>query len=150
MPSIRPEIEVSPVHHLPILKAYADQLGLVSLIKHYVPTEMHVEAGPVVLGLVWDTLRGRSPLYRLDEFFAQPDTALLLGQAVPPQALHDATAGVSSIASTTLAPGGSSRPVRSGRPCGLAWSAAMSTVIRPRAVSGATISVPRHRPSPFR
>jgi hypothetical protein len=52
MPSIPPEIEVSPVHHLPIIKAYADQLGLVSLINHDVPTEMDVDAGTVVLGLV--------------------------------------------------------------------------------------------------
>jgi transposase len=93
MPSILPEIEVYPVHHLPIIKAYADQLGLVSLINHYVPTEMNVDAGTVVLGLVLDTLSGRSPLYRLEEFFAQQDTALLLGKAVPPHALNDDTAG---------------------------------------------------------
>ena len=49
------------------LSAYADQLGLVSLINHYVPTEMDVDAGTVVLGLVLDTLSGRSPLYRLEE-----------------------------------------------------------------------------------
>jgi hypothetical protein len=54
-------VEVYPVHHLPILKAYADQLGLVRLINHYVPTEMEVDAGTVVLALVLDTLSGRSP-----------------------------------------------------------------------------------------
>jgi hypothetical protein len=37
-----------------------------------------VDAGTVVLALVLDTLSGRSPLYRLEEFFAQQDTALLL------------------------------------------------------------------------
>src|SRR5919202_2962035 len=93
MPDIPPEIEVYPVQHLPIIKAYADQLGLVSLINHYVPTEMEVDAGTVVLALVLDTLSGRSPLYRLEEFFAQQDTALLLGKPVPPQALNDDTAG---------------------------------------------------------
>jgi hypothetical protein len=45
MQALPPAIEVYPVHHLPILKAYADQLGLVSLINHYVPTEMEVDAG---------------------------------------------------------------------------------------------------------
>jgi transposase len=84
---------VYPVHPLPILKAYADHLGLVSLSKHYVPTAMEVEAGTVVLALGLDTLRGRSPLDRLAECFAQHDTALLLGKTVPPQALHDDTAG---------------------------------------------------------
>src|ERR687886_2186729 len=93
MPDIAPEIEVYPVQHLPILKAYADQLGLVSLINHYVPTEMEVDAGTVVLALVLDTLSGHSPLYRLEEFFAQQDTELLLGKAVPPQALNDDTVG---------------------------------------------------------
>jgi transposase len=93
MQALPSAIEVYPVHHLPILKAYADQLGLVSLINHYVPTEMEVDAGTVVLALVLDTLSGRSPLYRLEEFFAQQDTALLLGKAVPPHALNDDTAG---------------------------------------------------------
>src|SRR5499427_6751787 len=93
MQALSPVIEVYPVHHLPIIKAYADQLGLVSLINHYVPTEMDVDAGTVVLGLVWDTLRGRSPLYRLEECFAQPDTALLLGKTRPPQTLNDDTVG---------------------------------------------------------
>jgi transposase len=93
MQTLSPAIEVYPVHHLPIIKAYADQLGLVSLINHYVPTEMEVDAGTVVLALVLDTLSGRSPLYRLEEFFAQQDTELLLGKAVPPHALNDDTAG---------------------------------------------------------
>jgi transposase len=93
MQALPPAIEVYPVHHLPILKAYADQLGLGSLINHYVPTEMEVDAGTVVLALVLDTLSGRSPLYRLEEFFAQQDTELLLGKTVPPHALNDDTAG---------------------------------------------------------
>jgi transposase len=93
MPDIPPAIEVYPVHHLPIIKAYADQLGLVGLINHYVPTEMDVDAGTVVLGLVLDTLSGRSPLYRLEEFFAHQDTELLLGKALPPQAFTDDTVG---------------------------------------------------------
>lgn len=93
MPGIPSEIEVYPIQHLPIIKAYADQLGLVSLINHYVPTEMDVDAGTVVLGLVLDTLRGRSPLYRLEEFFAHQDTELLLGKALPPQAFTDDTVG---------------------------------------------------------
>jgi hypothetical protein len=84
---------VYPVHHLPILQAYADQLGLVSLLHHYVPTEMGGDAGTVVLAMVLDTRSGRSPLYRLEACVAQPDTELLVGKAVPPQALHDDTAG---------------------------------------------------------
>jgi transposase len=93
MQDLLPSIEVYSVHHLPIFKAYVDQLGLVGRINHYVPTAMEVDAGTVVLALVLDTLSGRSPLYRLEEFFAQQDTELLLGKAVPPQALNDDTVG---------------------------------------------------------
>lgn len=82
-----------PIHHLPLVKAYADPLGLVRLITHDGPTAMGVDAGTVVLARVLATLRGRSPLDRLEACGAQPDTELLVGQAVPPQALHDETAG---------------------------------------------------------
>jgi len=77
MQALPPTIEVYPVHHRPMLKAYADQLGLVSLINHDVPTEMEVDAGTVVLAFVLETRSGRRPLYRLEECFAQHDTALL-------------------------------------------------------------------------
>ena len=48
MKAIPAEIEVYPVHHLPIIKAYADKLGLVDLINHWVPTGK------------WGTLHGYS------------------------------------------------------------------------------------------
>ena len=82
-----------PVQPLPIIKAYADQLGLVSLIHHSVPTEMGVDAGTVVLGLVLDTLSGRSPLDRLEEFFTHQDTESLWSKALPAQACTDDTVG---------------------------------------------------------
>jgi len=93
MQDILPAIAVDPVHHLPIITAYADPLGRVSLLNHDVPTEMEVDAGTVVLGLVWDTLRGRSPRYRVEEFCAPHDTALLGGKALPPHAFNDDTVG---------------------------------------------------------
>jgi hypothetical protein len=93
MQALCPAIEGYPVHHRPLITAYADPLGLVSLINHYVPTEMAVDAGTVGLALVLDTLRGRSPLSRLEECVAQQDRAWLLGTMVPPQALHDDTVG---------------------------------------------------------
>jgi hypothetical protein len=43
--------------------------------------------------MILDTLSGRSPLYRLEEFFAHQDTALLLGKAVAPAAFDDDTVG---------------------------------------------------------
>jgi transposase len=66
---------------------------LVAVIHALVPSEMEVDPGTMVLGLVLDTLRGRSPLYRLEECFAQHDTELLVGKALPAPAFHDATVG---------------------------------------------------------
>jgi len=42
-----------------------------------------------VLGMILDTFSGRSPLYRLEEFFTHQDTALLLGKMVAPEAFND-------------------------------------------------------------
>lgn len=90
---VLPTIEAYQVQHLPLVKAYADKIGLVETINQLVPTEMAIDPGTIVLGMILDTLSGRSPLYRLEEFFTHQDTALLLGKAVPPEAFQDDTAG---------------------------------------------------------
>ena len=90
---VLPTIEAYQVQHLPIVKAYADKIGLVEAINQLVPTEMAIDPGTIVLGMILDTLSGRSPLYRLEEFFAHQDTALLLGKAVAPEAFNDDTVG---------------------------------------------------------
>ena len=90
---VLPTIEAYHVQHLPIVKAYADKIGLVEVINQVVPTEMAVDPGTIVLGMILDTLSGRRPLYRLAEFLAHQDTALLLGQAITPDAFHDDTVG---------------------------------------------------------
>jgi transposase len=90
---VLPPIEAYHVQHLPIVKAYADKIGLVETINQLVPTEMAIDPGTIVLGMSLDTLSGRSPLYRLEEFFTHQDTALLLGKAVPPEAFQDDTVG---------------------------------------------------------
>ena len=90
---VLPPIEAYQVQHLPIVKAYADKIGLVEAINAVVPTEMGVDPGTIVLGMILDTLSGRSPLYRLEEFFTHQDTALLLGKAVAPEAFNDDTVG---------------------------------------------------------
>ena len=90
---VLPPIEAYQVQHLPIVKAYADKIGLVEAINQLVPTEMAIDPGTIVLGMILDTLSGRSPLYRLEEFFTHQDTTLLLGKAVPPEAFQDDTVG---------------------------------------------------------
>ena len=90
---VLPPIEAYQVQHLPIVKAYADKIGLGEASNAVVPTEMAVDPGTLVLGMLLDTLSGRSPLYRLEEFFTYQDTALLLGKAVAPEAFQDDTVG---------------------------------------------------------
>ena len=86
-------IEAYPVQHLPLVKAYADKMSLVEVINQVVPTEMAIAPGTIVLGMILDTLSGRSPLYRLEECFTHQDTALLLGKPVTPRAFDDDTVG---------------------------------------------------------
>ena len=83
---VLPPIEAYQVQHLPIVKAYADKMGFVEVINQVVPTEMAIDPGTIVLGLVLATLSGRRPLSRFEECFAHQDTALLLGKAVAPGA----------------------------------------------------------------
>ena len=90
---VLPPIEVYHVQHLPIVQAYAHKIGLVEVINQLVSTEMAIDPGTIVLGMILDTLSGRSPLYRLEEFLTHHDTTLLLGKAVAPSACDDDTVG---------------------------------------------------------
>ena len=77
------------VGHLPIIKEFAMKLGIVEEINRMIPSQMAESPGTVFLGMILDTLSGRSPLYRLDEFFENQDTELLLGDKVGPEAFCD-------------------------------------------------------------
>jgi len=87
------DIDAERVDHLSIVRAFADDLELVETVNRLVPTQMAVKPGVIVLGLVLDTLTGRSPLYRLEEFFDGRDTELLLGERVRASAFNDDTVG---------------------------------------------------------
>jgi transposase len=87
------EIQTSEVHHWPIIRAYAERLGLRGLINRLVPSERSFEPGLIVLAMVIDTLSGRSPLYHLESFFEDKDTEVLLGEAVDASLFNDDNAG---------------------------------------------------------
>jgi transposase len=87
------DISVAQVNHLPIVAHFARRLGLVDIVNRLVPTQMEVEPGVIALGLVLDTLSGRSPLYHLETAFEACDRALLFGQDLPAQAFSDDTVG---------------------------------------------------------
>ncbi len=86
-------IQAAEVHHWPIVRAYAERLGLRALINRLVPTEKEFEPGLMVLAMVVDTLSGRSPLYHLESFFEGQDTEVLLGERVAPAVFNDDNAG---------------------------------------------------------
>ncbi|MBU4054804.1 MAG: DUF4277 domain-containing protein [Proteobacteria bacterium] len=66
------------VGHLPVVKEYAKRIKLVETIDGMVDTQMELSPGIPVLGMVLDTLSGRTPLYRLMEFFEEKDAELLI------------------------------------------------------------------------
>src|SRR5262249_11708370 len=90
---VPPTIEAYQVQHLPIVKAYADKIGVVEVINQLAPTAMGIHPGTSAMGMTRDTLSGPSPVSLLEEFFANEDKALLLGQALAPDAFNDDTVG---------------------------------------------------------
>jgi len=75
-------LTITDVGHLPIVKHYAKKIQLVETIDAMAQNQMHISAGLTVLAMVLDTLSGRNPLYRLQRFFQDKDTKLLLGETV--------------------------------------------------------------------
>ena len=86
-------LEAFEVHHWPIVRAYAEQLGLVQVVNRLVPSAMGIDPGTIVLGMVIDTLSGRSPLYHLESFFEQQDRELLLGREIEARVFNDDNVG---------------------------------------------------------
>jgi transposase len=66
---------ITNVQFLPIVKEYARRINLAG-------TQMTLQPGVAIPGMVLDTLSGRSPLYRLKHYFEGKDIELLLGEAV--------------------------------------------------------------------
>jgi transposase len=85
------QMRVFGVNHLLVAAAFCRRIGLIQTIDRVVPTGMAVSVGTIMQGLVLDTLSGRSPLYRLAEFFEQQDSRLLLGAELPASAFNDTT-----------------------------------------------------------
>jgi transposase len=87
------EIVITDAKHLPIVKAYAQKIGIVETINQMVDTQMELSPGYAILAMVLDTLSGRTPLYRLAEFFEEMDTELLLGCSIEPERFCDNNLG---------------------------------------------------------
>ena len=87
------QMTFTEARHLPIVKQYAKRLNLVETINQFVDTQMELSPGIAILAMVLDTLSGRTPLYRLTEFFEEKDVELLLGSAIEPERFCDTNLG---------------------------------------------------------
>jgi len=79
--------------HLPIVQEYAHRMGLVEIIDSALPCGMHISPGKVLLGLAMNVLCGRSPVYRVEEFFRVRDVVFLLGNGMSAGKFNDDAIG---------------------------------------------------------
>lgn len=79
--------------HLPIVKEYAQRMGIVEIADRVINCGMSASPGKVLLSLVMNVLSGRSPMYRVEEFFRSRDVALLLGEDMTAKMLNDDAIG---------------------------------------------------------
>lgn len=87
---INSDLQITEAYHFPILKAFADRIGLFDTIN----TLVQITPGHTILAMVIDTLSGRSPLYRMDDFFGNQDTEeLVLGAKIDPSDFTDHNVG---------------------------------------------------------
>ena len=87
------QMTFTDARHLPIVKQYAKRINLVETINQLVGSQMDLSPGMAILAMVLDTISGRTPLYRLTEFFEEKDTELLLGSAIDPGLFCDTNLG---------------------------------------------------------
>jgi transposase len=87
------QMTFTDARHLPIVKQYAKRINLVETINQLVGSQMDLSPGMAILAMVLDTISGRTPLYRLTEFFEEKDTELLLGSAIEPGLFCDTNLG---------------------------------------------------------
>jgi transposase len=83
------EWKIKSVEYLPIFRAYLDKLRLQEIVAELVPSPTEISIGVVLQALILDTLRGRTPLYRLDRNFEELDTEVLLGEKIEAGDLND-------------------------------------------------------------
>jgi len=81
------------VGHIPAIARMCHRLGLIDLINESLPCNTDIDIGTLVTGLICDTLSGRSPLYKVEEFIAEQDTELLFGTPVNSHSFNDDALG---------------------------------------------------------
>ena len=72
-------MQITDACSLPIVSVYGKKIELVERIDALLDCEMGVSPGRIVLVIILDALSGRSPLFPLNEFYADEDSELVSG-----------------------------------------------------------------------
>ena len=86
-------VQIWRVDHVPVVSAYCRKMRLMETVNKVVSSQMQVTPGEVVQAMVLDTLSGRSPLYRLTEFFEHQDIELAVGRKLEAEVFNDTNVG---------------------------------------------------------
>lgn len=79
------EFEIYDSAHLPVIAHFCDRLKIKEIADKSLPwdkSQWEISPGTVIKGIIIDALSGRSPLYRMNEFFETSDIEGLLGQGI--------------------------------------------------------------------
>jgi len=87
------DIESYDVRHGPVIATFCDKIGLSSIVDKALNCQMDVSCGKIVKGLILNTLSGRDPLYRVEEYFSHQDSELLVGKGIDSSAFSDDNIG---------------------------------------------------------
>jgi transposase len=85
-------LEIYDSAHLPIIAHLCNRLKIKEIADESLPwdkSQWEIPPGTVIKGFILDALSGRSPLYRMNEFFAATDTEHLFGQGVEASHFND-------------------------------------------------------------
>lgn len=81
------------VNHIPVIARMCHRIGLIDLINESIPCNTDLDLGTLVVGMVCDTLSGRNPLYKVEDFIKEQDTELLFGIPVDSHRFNDDALG---------------------------------------------------------
>lgn len=81
------------LNHIPVIARMCHRIGLIDLINESIPCNTDLDLGTLVVGMVCDTLSGRNPLYKVEDFIKEQDTELLFGIPVDSHRFNDDALG---------------------------------------------------------
>jgi len=87
------DIESYDVRHGPVIATFCDKIGLSSIVDKALNCQMDVSCGKIVKGLILNTLSGRDPLYRVEQYFSHQDIELLVGKDIDASSFSDDNIG---------------------------------------------------------